>query len=103
MEGHEAGGKAGLSLDSHAVSGISGSSAECSLCPLCEAREEVIGFSSGGPQQSVLLMEPQVYAGILSTHLKFRTHKCNLWREMKPSAPGSVTAVINRFPPSMPA
>lgn len=46
-----------------------------------EAREDVIGLSSGGPQQSVLL-----YTGILSTHLKFRTHKCNLCEEMKPSA-----------------
>lgn len=66
-----------------------------------EAREEVIGLSGGWPQQSVLLMEPHVYAGMPSTHLKFRTRECNLCGEMKPSAPGSITAVIIGFLPSM--
>lgn len=46
--------------------------------PGAEAGEEVVRLSSGGPQQYVLLMKSHLYARILSTHLKFRTNKCNL-------------------------
>lgn len=82
MASPEARGEAGgLSLGSHTVSRNAGASREYTSCSSrlawAESGEEVVQLSRGRHKQSMLLIEDQLYIGMLSTHLKFKTHKYN--------------------------
>lgn len=68
-----------------------------------EDGEEVALHSSGGSRRSVVFVEFLLCAGLLTSHLKFRTHKLDVWFWANPSARGLIRAIMMTSLPSIPA